>query len=209
VIHEPVIVIDLEATGLAIEQGDRLTEIALVRVEDGRIVAARQSLVDCGVRVPSHITAYTGISQAMVDGAPPVAGVLAELLLQLGDAPVVAHGAGFDEALLRAECERAELPMLAEPFLCTLALARAVYPSLPNHSLAALAHALEIERPDAAHRAGADAALTARLLLRIAADVARRDGRQGVSVRDLAALTRTQRPAPPVPRPAPREARYA
>lgn len=205
-ILEPVIVVDLEATGLAIERGDRLTEIALVRVEHGRIVAACQSLVDCGVRIPSHITAYTGISQAMVDRAPPVADVLAELLPQLGDAPVVAHGAGFDEALLRTECDRAGLPMLADPFLCTLALARAVYPSLPSHSLAAVAHALGLARPAAAHRAGADAALTARLLLRIAADVAHCHGRPDVSVRDLAALTQPQRP---LARPLPLEARYA
>ena len=59
-------VIDFETTGLSPDYGDRATEVAVVLLENGRIVERFQSLMNSGVRVPNFIENLTGISNEMV-----------------------------------------------------------------------------------------------------------------------------------------------
>ena len=73
---ETVAVIDFETTGLSPAMGDRATEVAVVIVDDGRIVDRYQSLMNSGARIPAFIEALTGISNAMIRKAPPAAEVM-------------------------------------------------------------------------------------------------------------------------------------
>ena len=66
-LDQSVVVLDFETTGLQIELGDRVTEVAALRLERGQIVERFQTLVNCQVRIPSHIAKFTGITQAMID----------------------------------------------------------------------------------------------------------------------------------------------
>ena len=93
---EAVAVIDFETTGLSPAQGDRATEIAVVILHDGQVVDRYQSLMNAGVRIPSYIQELTGISDAMIRSAPPVAEVMREVSAFVGDTPLVAHNASFD-----------------------------------------------------------------------------------------------------------------
>ena len=93
---EVVAVIDFETTGLSPAQGDRATEIAVVILQDGQVVERYQSLMNAGVRIPSFIQELTGISNAMIRSAPPVADVMREVSAFVGDHPLVAHNASFD-----------------------------------------------------------------------------------------------------------------
>lgn len=68
--------LDFETTGLSLAAGDRITEVAALRIVDGVVAERYVTLINCGVRMPSFMTALTGISQRMVDNAPPVASVL-------------------------------------------------------------------------------------------------------------------------------------
>ena len=52
-----VVVLDFETTGLSPRGGDRITEVAALRVRDGRVVERYVTLVNAGVRIPSFITA--------------------------------------------------------------------------------------------------------------------------------------------------------
>ena len=168
-LQEPLVILDFETTGLSPEQGDRITEVGLVRIEGARITGRYSSLVNCGVRVPSFISAYTGISQGMVDDAPTVGVVLREMLTFVGEDAIVAHGAQFDQRFFTNECRHASLPATAlPPFLCSLQLARRVHPTLPCHSLGTLAHRLKLPVSGLAHRAYADAEVTAELMLSLA-----------------------------------------
>lgn len=171
-IHHPLVVLDFETTGLQPERGDRITEVGLVRIEEGRIVARYESLVNCGVHVPAFITAYTGITQQMVDEAPPVARVMREMAEFIGDAPIVAHSATFDQRFYTRECRLARASRVIEPFICSMRLARRVYPRLASHSLGVIAHELGITRQGTAHRAPSDAAVTAELMLRVGGELA-------------------------------------
>lgn len=169
--HDPLVILDFETTGLSPERGDRITEVGLVRVERGRIVDRFESLANAGVRVPAHITAFTGITQAMVDSAPHAADVMRRAVDFIGEAPVVAHNAAFDRRFFLQECRHGGIGVLSQPFLCTLRLARRVYPELRSHCLAELVRVLQLRSSGRAHRAAADAEVTAQLMLRLAGDL--------------------------------------
>ncbi|MDX2300944.1 MAG: 3'-5' exonuclease [Xanthomonadaceae bacterium] len=156
----PFVVLDFETTGVSHRSGDRITEVAALRVHDGAVVERFTSLVNCGVRVPPWIADYTGISQAMVDGAPPVAEVLPRLVRFLGDDVIVAHNAGFDRGFLDSECVRAGLVRGTGEFACSVRLSRRLLPGLRSYSLAAIAHHVGIAPHGRAHRAEADAMVT-------------------------------------------------
>jgi DNA polymerase-3 subunit epsilon len=179
-LHEPLVVLDFETTGLRPQDGDRITEVGLVRIDGGRIVDRYQSLANCSAHVPRFITAYTGISQEMVDSAPPIGTVMREVAQFIGDTPVMAHSAGFDERFFVQEARRQRMSMVIEPFLCSMRIARRVYPHLDSHALGVLAHSLKLPRSGTAHRAAVDAETTAQLVLKIGRDLA--SMREGISV---------------------------
>ena len=172
----PFIVIDFETTGMGPAQGARATEIAAVRVEDGRVTGHYQSLMNAGVWVPPFITALTGITNQMLAGAPPAAQVMQEVAAFCRGQPLVAHNAAFDRGFWAAEMAQAGVP--ADPahaaFACTVLLSRRLYPEAPSHRLSHLADWLGLRRDGRAHRALSDAELTAQLLIRLQRDVTER-----------------------------------
>ena len=172
----PIVVLDFETTGLSPDWGARITEVAALRIEGNRIVERYTSLINCGVRVPYEITALTGITQAMVNGAPPVAAVIPELLSFIGSEPVAAHNASFDAKFLRAECGQLGAAMDGQAFICSLKLSRRIYPALPNHRLGTVASHLGVRFSGAAHRAEADAEVTAKVLISMAEHFGERYG---------------------------------
>jgi DNA polymerase III subunit epsilon len=185
------VVIDFETTGLSPARGDRITEVAAVRIDGDRIVDRYESLVNCGVRVPPFITAYTGITQSMVDRAPPVTTVLPDLRKFIGGVSVVAHNASFDQRFFNSECEyMGELSDCAS-FICSMRVSRRVYPQFQSHALGALAQRLDITYRGAAHRAAADAEVTANVMIQIARELQTRHDRLSIDSRVLRRLMGT------------------
>ncbi len=162
---QPLVVIDFETTGMSPNMGDRVTEVAALRIVEGRVAARYVSLINCGVRVPPFITELTGITQAMVNRAPAVAQVMPELVEFIGDAALVAHNASFDEKFLVAESVRQGLQNQHQALLCSVKLARRLFRGLDSYSLGRVAKSLGIRFNSAAHRAEADAEVTAQLML--------------------------------------------
>ena len=172
-----IAVIDFETTGSSPGQGARATEIAAVRVQDGRIVDHYQSLMNSGAWVPPFIEQLTGISNAMLADAPPADRVMHEVMRFTRGLPLVAHNAAFDRAFWQAEGERAGCaPDTAHRFACTVRLSRRLHPQAPNHRLGTLAAWHHLPDQGRAHRALADALTTAQLLLRLQHDLADRSG---------------------------------
>lgn len=187
-----VAVIDFETTGIAPAQGARATEVAIVLLEDGRIVDRYQSLMNAGVSIPPFITRLTGISNAMVAQAPSAERVMREASRFVGDAPMVAHNAAFDRRFWVAELARAGLPA-PQPYACTLLLARRLYPQAPDHKLGTLVDFHGLPRTGAAHRALADAEMAASLLRHIGHDLQQRLGLPRVEHELLVSLQQCQR----------------
>jgi DNA polymerase III subunit epsilon len=163
-------VIDFETTGLSPTQGDRAIEIGVVMLEGYRVVDTYQSLINPGMSLPAFISAYTGITNEMVAGAPPAEVVMSEVLEFVGDTRLVAHNAAFDRRFWSAEVEGLGR-RAGHEFLCTLLLARRLYPWAPNHRLGTLAEVHRIVANGRHHRALADAEMTAELFSRIQQDL--------------------------------------
>ncbi|HEU4844787.1 MAG TPA: 3'-5' exonuclease [Burkholderiaceae bacterium] len=176
VFDKPIVMIDFETTGLSPDMGDRITEVAALRIAGGRVVERYVSLINCRVRIPSFITGLTGITQSMVDSAPPVEQVLPELLAFIGGDILSAHNASFDEKFLKAESARLGLAPAHQGLVCSLKLSRRVFPQLASYKLGNLSEQLGIRFKSAAHRAESDAEVAAEVLLHIGRHLGRSYG---------------------------------
>lgn len=156
------VVVDTETTGTR-AGADRLIEVAAVRMRGGVIVDRFGSLINPGRAVPRRITELTGISTAMLVGAPSTEEVLDRLLDFLGDAVLVAHNAPFDAGFINAELERHGRPTLENDTLCTLRLARRLLPGLKSKGLSSVSDFYKVSI-EGRHRAAGDAEATAAIL---------------------------------------------
>lgn len=175
----PIAIIDFETTGLSPTLGDRATEVAIVLMQDGKVVDRLQSLMNAGVRINAFIESYTGITNDMIAAAPPADEVMAQARRFVGDAPMVAHNASFDRRFWAAELQRlggdnAACANAQQPFACTMLLSRRLYPEARSFRLGSLAAFHDLPSSGRAHRAMADAEVTAALLARIERDLERR-----------------------------------
>ena len=164
-------VIDFETSGLSPLMGDRALEIAAVIVENGEVRESWQSLMNPGIPVPAFITQLTGITQAMVRDAPPPKQVMAEVAEFVGGATLVAHNASFDKKFWEHELDRIRIRQRPS-FLCTLLIARRLYPWADNHRLQTLVELHNIQPEGEYHRALADASMTAHLFIQMKKDLA-------------------------------------
>jgi DNA polymerase-3 subunit epsilon len=152
--------VDVETTGTT-PTGDRITEIAIVRVEDGELVEEWSSLVNPECTIPEEIQALTGIDNEMVRDAPTFSQLRREIHERLEDHLFVAHNARFDYGFIKNEFRRVEMTFTAE-VLCTVRLSRKLYPEAVGHSLDAIIarHGLgDAVAPDPASRTGRHSAL--------------------------------------------------
>jgi DNA polymerase-3 subunit epsilon len=158
------VVVDLETTGGSAESC-AITEIGAVKVRGGERLGEFQTLVDPGQPVPPFIAVLTGITDAMLVGAPVLRSVLPAFLQFADGAVLVAHNAGFDIGFLKAACRTHGHPWPGAPVLDTLRLARAVLArdEVRNCKLATLAaHFRATTEPS--HRALHDARATVDVL---------------------------------------------
>ena len=130
------VMLDLETTG-GNPVHDRITEIAAVRMEDGREVARWSSLVNPGTTIPIFIQNLTGISNDMLQEAPGFDEVAPHLLDLLDGAVLVAHNVRFDHSFLLNEFARMNVALRIKT-LCTVRLSRQLYPQHKGHGLDAI-----------------------------------------------------------------------
>jgi DNA polymerase-3 subunit epsilon len=165
--------VDVETTGLNPASGDRVCEIALLRVQDGQEVARFESLVNPHRPMQPGATAVNGITDGMLTAAPPFAALVSDIRMLLQDTVLVAHNAPFDISFLRHEFQRAGQTLPPPMVVDTLALAQAHY-RFPRNSLAAVASALGL-RSAVRHRAMADVLTTRQVLQCFIADMRRHE----------------------------------
>ncbi|PKH26936.1 exodeoxyribonuclease X [Enterobacterales bacterium CwR94] len=147
-------VIDTETCGL---QGG-VVEVASVDVIDGQICNPMSDLVCPDRPISRQAMAVHRITEAMVFDKPPIE----EAILRYhGSAYYVAHNASFDRRML---------PPLQGEWICTMTLARQIWPGI-KYGNSALRESLRLDvTPPAdlhAHRALYDCYVTAALLIRI------------------------------------------
>jgi DNA polymerase III epsilon subunit family exonuclease len=183
------VVVDVETTGWTPGTA-QITEIGAVRVSGGKLKGQFTSLVNPGGPIPGRVTELTGITDAMVEGAPPLDRVLPAFLAFASGGVLTAHNAPFDIGFLTAACRACGLPWPRPPVVDTVDLARRVLgeDEVPNCKLATLAEYFGA-RTTPSHRALADALATADVL---AALLPRLDA-AGISTLDEIRLRRVPR----------------
>src|SRR5450631_867826 len=163
-----LVFVDLETTG-GNPVYHRITEVGIVRVQNGVLLDEWSSLVNPECPISPYIEAFTGISSEMVADAPRFAAIAATVLDKLRGALFIAHNARFDYSFLRSEFRKVGVDFAAE-VMCTVKLSRRLFPEHSRHNLDAL-----IERHglacSARHRALGDAQVLKEFWLKIQREV--------------------------------------
>ena len=165
------IVLDTETTGFEPTAGHRLVEIACLEIDD--FIPTGRSFhvyIDPCRDMPIEAERVHGLSAAFLRGKPKFdhPEVHEAFLEFVGDAPVVAHNAGFDRAFINHELGVLNREGLHESrWVDTLALARARFPGMHN-SLDSLCKRFKISLADREkHGALIDARLLAEVYLEL------------------------------------------
>ena len=158
-------VIDVETTGLS-AKSNRVIEIGIVKVKNLKIVDRFESLINPGTTIPSFITQLTDITNTDVFDAPHFDEILEEIKEFISDSVMSGHNFSFDSSFLKYEFMRNGYEPLHNEQLCTMKLARRMFPDLRSKSLSSITKHLKL-RNASAHRALSDAQVTARALIKM------------------------------------------
>lgn len=124
------IVFDTETTGLDPKTGDRMVEIGCVEMI-GKVATGEtfHAYYNPERDMPQEAENVHGLSAAFLSTKPLFAENVDELLVFLGDAPLIAHNAGFDFGFLNSELKRiGRIPISLDRMIDTVALARKKHP---------------------------------------------------------------------------------
>lgn len=167
-------IIDVETTG-GVAKYERITEIAIVVHDGQKVVEKFATLLNPERSIPWQITQITGITDEMVANAPRFFEV-AKQIVQLTEGKIfVAHNVSFDYSFVREEFLRLGYDFQRRQ-LCTVRLARKVFPGLPSYSLSNLKKHFQI-RAERSHRALDDTLATTVLFEHI---LAQQEGKQNI-----------------------------
>ncbi len=149
---------DIETTGVN-QRFAEIIEISAIRVEDGRVAATFDQLVQPENPIPLDVADITGITNEMVADAPMIQDVMPNFLSFIRDSILIGHNiATFDLPICRRITSDICHCTLPNPYIDTLSLAHKVL-KLDGYKLTQVAEALDVV-PEGAHRALIDCETT-------------------------------------------------
>ncbi len=157
-------IVDIETTG-GFATGNGITEIAIVLHDGKEIEGCYHTLVNPFMVIPRYIVALTGITNEMVAEAPSFTEIGETIYGLLKDRVFVAHNVNFDYSFVKHHLNNCGF-ILNTRKLCTVRLARKIFPGLASYSLGNLCRSLEVTITDR-HRAKGDALATAEVFNKI------------------------------------------
>ncbi|MBI5402761.1 MAG: GIY-YIG nuclease family protein [Ignavibacteriae bacterium] len=163
------VVCDVETTGLS-PVYNRITEISLIKIQDGEITDKFSTLINPKQHIPKEITYLTGISNEDVIDKPVFDEVAPKIINFFEDlnsefTVFVGHNVSFDYKFVAESFRRLEEPVKFEvKTLCTCKLARRLLSQLKSKSLGNVSEYLGIKM-DRKHRAFDDTLATTKILL--------------------------------------------
>ena len=128
-----MVLLDCETTG-GNPKRNRIIELGLLVIEDGQLIERWQSFIDPETNLPPFIQKITGITPAMLIGAPVFSDIAPRLLEFLDGRTLVAHNARFDYGFLKNEFSRMGINFSTKP-LCSVKFSRVLYPQFNRHGL--------------------------------------------------------------------------
>lgn len=165
-------VFDIETTGLN-KKYEKITEIAVCKVKDGKIIDEFTTFVNPEKHIPEEVQNLTHITDDMVKDSPTIEEVLPQFIEFTKDSILVAHNASFDVGFMAHFA--AEQKLEFNPYVIdTLTIARENYTSVENHKLGTLAEFLGVEL-EGAHRAINDTRATAKVFIKMIEDLKKKN----------------------------------
>jgi DNA polymerase-3 subunit epsilon len=158
-------VLDVETTGLS-ARSNRVIEVGIVKIKNLKIGDKFQTLVNPNCEIPYFITQFTGISNYDVEDAPNFKKITADLNKFIGHSIISGHNLSFDDSFLTYEYIRNGQEPFSNDKVCTLKIARRLFPNLRSKSLSSITAHLGLKNTNA-HRALADAEVTAKALIKM------------------------------------------
>jgi len=153
-------IIDIETTGgQAFENS--ITEIAIVLHNGVEMEGKYETLVNPLMPIQKYVQSLTGITDAMVAQAPLFKSIAPNVFNLLKDRVFVAHNVSFDYSYVKHQLQRAGF-ILDVPKVCTINLAKKIFPGLPKYGLESISKEFNLNHNDK-HRAAGDALVTAEL----------------------------------------------
>ncbi|BAU55227.1 exonuclease domain-containing protein [Mucilaginibacter gotjawali] len=153
-------IVDIETTG-GHASANGITEIAICIHNGKKVIERYSTLVNPRREIPVYISALTGITNEMVQNAPPFEDVAHDVYHLLNNKIFVAHNVNFDHSFVRYHLAAAGYELNCSK-LCTVRLGRKIIPGLPSYSLGKLCRHLGIDN-ESRHRAAGDAEATSQL----------------------------------------------
>ena len=153
-------IVDIETTG-GHAGATNITEIAIVLHNGQEVEGKYTTLVNPQMPIQKYVQGLTGITDAMVSTAPLFTDLSEHIYNLLKDRVFVAHNVNFDYSFVKHELGRAGYNLDTHK-LCTIRLAKKIFPNLPKYGLGTLCRELNIDMNDR-HRAEGDALATADL----------------------------------------------
>ena len=172
-----VVGVDCETTGLHVEKGHNIIEIALVKHNPDGSVEEWSTLLKPTKRIAPSNQAIHGISPSMVHEAPTFDQIYTEFQTFIQSCVLVAHNATFDIGFLQEEAKRHCLePISDAQVLDTLQLSRRFF-GFPRNNLSVVSHRFHLMTPHA-HRALPDARNTMHVFWAMLEDIEERCGKE-------------------------------
>ena len=116
---------------------DKITEFAVVLHDGTREIDRFETLINPERSIPEYISNMTGITNEMVADAPKFYEVARQIVELTEGAVFVAHNARFDYSFIREEFQRLGYTYSRKQ-LCTVRLAKKVFPEIGKYGLDAL-----------------------------------------------------------------------
>jgi DNA polymerase-3 subunit epsilon len=155
-------VVDVETTGIS-ARFNRIIEIGIITFCGGEVLNRYQTFINPGMQLPYEITQLTGITDDDLADAPSFEEVSGEIYALLENSVLVGHNLRFDVQFLKTEFFRVGITDFSPLEICTLRLARRLYPELKSKALGKVAYHLHLKIQNE-HRALDDADLTMKIL---------------------------------------------
>jgi len=166
--------LDVETTGLS-PSFNSVIEVGAVKVANLRIGKKFSTFINPGREIPFFITQLTGITEADVEDAPFFDEVAPMLSSFVEDSVIGGHNFSFDNSFLKKEFNYCGTEYIKNPQVCTLRIARRLYPSLKSKSLGNVAYHLRLKNENA-HRALQDAVVTAKIFIKMVKELKEKEG---------------------------------
>ena len=157
-------IVDIETTG-GYSSKNCITEIAIILHNGSEVEGKFQTLINPEKPIDKYVQGMTGITNAMVAAAPKFEDVAQNIYNLLCNRVFVAHNVNFDYSFVKQHLKTAGFD-IDLPKICTIQMARKIFPGLPKYGLGHLCYHFNIAN-EARHRAIGDATATTELFLKM------------------------------------------